>query len=175
MPVKEDQALRERKIMPKATRRESTFGDPALSKRIGPRSTPLRCSVLRVLEQAGRPLGAYEVMARLDVLFGRRHAPPTIYRTLEFLLMQRLAIRVVSLNAFMATYSTDIEDTMIFLCDRCGVAETVQCSDIEHFMDRTASTMGFHVTRPLIEIHGFCAKCVTIKEQNVSVIEETDR
>ena len=66
----------------------------------GVRLTVLRKRVLEIVWQSHRPLGAYAI---LDVLAadGRRAAPPTVYRALDFLQENGLVHRIASMNAFV--------------------------------------------------------------------------
>jgi hypothetical protein len=47
------------------------------------RMTPLREAVLRTMQQAAKPLGAYDLIERLGTVLGRRLTPTTVYRTLD--------------------------------------------------------------------------------------------
>jgi Fur family zinc uptake transcriptional regulator len=138
----------------------SAEGYPGTLDRIGNRSTPLRRRVLEVLEEAHRPIGAYELVMRLEATSGRRHAPPSVYRTLEFLLEQHLAVRVESLNAFVAAaHSATTERTIFFLCNVCGAAEQIQSPKLQRVIDEDAAILGFHVSKRVVELHGLCARC----------------
>ena len=64
------------------------------------RLTPMRRQVLEVLLTSHRPLGAYEIIDRLQQKI--RPAPITIYRALEFLSDNGLVHRIESRNAFVA-------------------------------------------------------------------------
>ncbi len=52
----------------------------------GLRLTALRRRVLELVWQSHKPLGAYDILAVLSEQDGRRAAPPTVYRALDFLL-----------------------------------------------------------------------------------------
>jgi Fur family zinc uptake transcriptional regulator len=134
--------------------------------RIGHRSTPLRRTILKVLEEADRPLGAYELMTRLEATSGRRHAPPTIYRTLDFLLEHQLAVRIESLNAF-AVAAHSATSTIFFICNTCGAAEQIQSPKLQHVIDEDAAILGFHVGKRVLELHGMCGRCSTKSEGQV--------
>jgi Fur family zinc uptake transcriptional regulator len=138
----------------------SAEGYPGTLDRIGNRSTPLRRRVLEVLEEAHRPIGAYELMMRLEATSGRRHAPPSVYRTLDFLLEQHLAVRVESLNAFVAaSHSATAKSTIFFVCNICGAAEQIQSPKLQRVIDEDAAILGFHVSKRVVELHGLCARC----------------
>jgi Fur family zinc uptake transcriptional regulator len=67
----------------------------------GLRLTALRRRVLELVWQSHKPLGAYDILAVLSEQDGRRAAPPTVYRALDFLLENGLVHRISSLNAFV--------------------------------------------------------------------------
>ena len=52
----------------------------------GARLTPLRKEVLELILNASGPVGAYDLLAKLKGNSERPAAPPTVYRTLDFLL-----------------------------------------------------------------------------------------
>src|SRR5204863_259080 len=64
----------------------------------GHRLTPVRRRVLEALASSHKPLGAYEI---IDLLVdrGRRPAPITVYRALDFLREAGLVHRIESRNA----------------------------------------------------------------------------
>ncbi len=55
----------------------------------GARLTPLRKEVLELILNASGPMGAYDLLARIKSQTDRPAAPPTVYRTLDFLLEKR--------------------------------------------------------------------------------------
>src|ERR687888_1070589 len=73
----------------------------SLCRERGAQFTEVRRRVLEALWQAGQPLSAYELMPRLEAVLERRLTPPTVYRSLEFLMDQRLVSRIESRNAFV--------------------------------------------------------------------------
>ena len=116
--------------------------------------------VLEVLEEAHRPIGAYELMMRLEATSGRRHAPQSVYRTLDFLLEQHLAVRVESLNAFVAaSHSATAKSTIFFVCKICGAVDQIQSPKLQRVIDEDAAILGFHVSKRVVELHGLCARC----------------
>jgi len=67
--------------------------------RQGLRLTALRKRVLELVWASHKPLGAYDILGVLSDEDGRRAAPPTVYRALDFLLENGLVHRIASLNA----------------------------------------------------------------------------
>src|SRR5262249_31814588 len=70
-----------------------------LCDRRGARLTELRLRVLELVWRSHAPVGAYEVLGLLQQRGGKRAAPPTVYRALDFLLEHGLIHRLESLNA----------------------------------------------------------------------------
>ena len=73
-----------------------------LCDRRGVRLTAQRRRVLAIVAERHGAVGAYEILERLAEDEGRRPAPVTVYRALDFLIDQGLVHRVASLNAYVA-------------------------------------------------------------------------
>jgi Fur family transcriptional regulator, zinc uptake regulator len=132
----------------------------ALCERRGAQMTALRCAVLGVLWQGGRPLGAYELLSRVESKLGRKLAPATVYRVLEFLLKHRLIARIESRNAYVAcAHPERPHGCVFFICDQCNTSIEVENPELEALMDRNAQSLGFRVARRVVEFKGTCAAC----------------
>src|SRR5215208_3972539 len=88
----------------------------------GARLTAIRRQVLEALAGTHAPIGAYELIERLENGEGHRPAPITVYRALDFLLEQGLAHRIESRNAFVACAHEhgDRGVLMFLICESCG-------------------------------------------------------
>ena len=74
----------------------------AICAKRGARLTPIRRRVLELIWASHKPSGAYDILEALSQESrGKRIAPPTVYRALDFLLEQGLIHRLESLNAFI--------------------------------------------------------------------------
>src|SRR4029077_13126763 len=85
----------------------------ASCERRGANLTELRRHVLGLILDAASPTGAYELLDRLRQN-RRGAAPPTVYRTLDFLLEQGLIHRIERLSAFVgcvAGCTAEADDT----------------------------------------------------------------
>ena len=125
----------------------------------GVRLTVLRKRVLEIVWQSHRPLGAYAI---LDVLAadGRRAAPPTVYRALDFLQENGLVHRIASMNAFVGCPSPGHAGQGQFLiCRGCGTAAELVDEDLEARLYRRADALGFRPDQHLIEVTGLCPNC----------------
>ncbi len=95
----------------------------ALCARQGLRLTALRRRVLELVWQSHKPLGAYDILAVLSEQDGRRAAPPTVYRALDFLLENGLVHRISSLNAFIGcNHPEHAHQGQFLICRECHAA-----------------------------------------------------
>ncbi|PAU86791.1 Fur family transcriptional regulator [Pseudomonas sp. WN033] len=131
-----------------------------LCQREGVRLTALRKRVLELVWQSHKPLGAYDILETLAREDGRRAAPPTVYRALDFLLEQGLVHRIASLNAFIGCSSPEHRHQGQFLiCRQCHVAVELDQSPIHQAIADSAATLGFEVESETVEITGLCKRC----------------
>jgi Fur family zinc uptake transcriptional regulator len=123
--------------------------------------TPGRRRILDVLAAAGRPLGAYEMIDRLAAATGKRPAPISIYRALDFLVDNGLVHRLASRNAFLACgHGHAASEPVVFLiCDTCGEVKEATSAEIRTSLDGVASEAGFSARSRVIELAGECARC----------------
>ncbi len=132
----------------------------AICRRRGVRLTSQRERVLDVLAQGHRPMGAYEI---IDVMAGdgKRPAPITVYRALDFLIAQGLVHRIESRNAFIACMDGEARhDTVVFLiCRGCGNVGESTAEGVGTAIDEVSRASGFHPDLTVIEIDGLCQHC----------------
>ncbi len=132
-----------------------------LCERQGVRLTALRQRVLELIWRGHQPRGAYDLLEELH-REGRRAAPPTVYRALEFLRAQGLIHRIESLNAFIGCVSPDEPHSSHFMiCNGCGGAAEVNDRAISNAVARSASHSGFVIEQQTIELRGLCPACQT--------------
>ncbi len=132
-----------------------------LCERQGVRLTALRRRVLELIWRGHQPRGAYDLLEELH-REGRRAAPPTVYRALEFLRAQGLIHRIESLNAFIGCVSPDEPHSGHFMiCNDCGCAAEVNDRAVGNAVARSASLSGFVIEQQTIELRGLCPACQT--------------
>ena len=127
----------------------------------GVRLTPIRRQVLQALAATHQPIGAYELIERLEGADGRRPAPITIYRALDFLLEQGFAHRIESRNAFIAC-AHDHKDggvMMFLICESCGTVGEAESDAVGKALAEAAGRIGFQPRGQVVEIAGICAHC----------------
>ena len=125
----------------------------------GVRLTPLRRRVLEIIWESHAPLGAYDVLERMNAQ-GGRNAPPTAYRALNFLLKQGLIHRIESLNAFVGcAMPAETHKAQFFICRNCGSVAETDSEKIGEAIEASAIQAGFQIETPVVEISGQCPEC----------------
>lgn len=137
-----------------------------LAKSKGMRFTPLRESVYRLIVNADKPVGAYDLMHALQHEADKAGdntktiAPPTIYRSLEFLVSLGLVHQLNSLNAFVPCCHPASSHVAGFLiCQNCQSVEEIQSLPIDEILAFSQKTANFTVKKSTIELQGICHAC----------------
>ena len=122
----------------------------------GVRLTPQRRRVLEIVAGSHSPLGAYDILEQMDFA-GRRSAPITVYRALDFLIEQGLVHRLASLNAF-AAYHFGEEGEFSLPLDIPPVpdAATAKLMGLSESVQEIAEdgklAQGRHIPAPLVDL-----------------------
>jgi len=127
----------------------------------GFRLTPLRADVLQLVAESARPVRAYEVLERIRESKAIT-APPTVYRSLDFLLDNGFIHKLESINAFAACQSPRRPHIGTFLiCDRCQATTEVIDELLQHLLNIKSRAMGFALDArsQTLEVHGSCEGC----------------
>ncbi|MDF1832737.1 MAG: Fur family transcriptional regulator [Porticoccaceae bacterium] len=124
------------------------------------RLTPIRESVLHLLWQSHRPLGAYKIIEQLSAASGKRVLPPTVYRALDFLLELGLIHRLATLNAYIGCpFPDSVHSDYFLLCRECGSVAECSAENVNDAIVATAEEAGFLVEKQTVEILGLCTPC----------------
>ncbi|HEV7370655.1 Fur family transcriptional regulator [Arenibaculum sp.] len=125
----------------------------------GVRLTEIRRRVLELVWQSHRPVGAYDLLDRL-ASEGRRAAPPTVYRALDFLMEHGLVHRIHSLNAFVGcAWAGEGHSANFMICSGCGEAVEFDGTGLTEAIGRIGAGHGFRVRSQVVEVIGRCAGC----------------
>ncbi len=131
-----------------------------LCERSGVRLTALRKRVLELVWQSHKPLGAYDILAELTAQDGRRAAPPTVYRALDFLLENGLVHRIASLNAFIGcNHPEHPHQGQFLICRNCHTAIELEQPSISEAIEHAARGVNFQVEGQTVEVVGLCQPC----------------
>ena len=122
--------------------------------------------VLKTLDAADEPLGAYAILDRLRAEGFR--APLQVYRALDTLLDRGLVHRLDTLKAFVACahpHEHHESATIAFgICERCARVWEFSDDLVRDRLKLWAEGHGFRPTRTSIEISGICAECAARKD-----------
>jgi Fur family zinc uptake transcriptional regulator len=132
----------------------------ALCRSRGARLTPIRRKVLEALYATHKPMGAYDLAEILGPR-GRRLAPITVYRALDFLIEQGFVHRLASQNAYIASPNSHEErDSVAFLiCEKCGGVDEMASPALSNVITEMMSEQSFRAKGKVLEITGRCSHC----------------
>jgi Fur family zinc uptake transcriptional regulator len=123
------------------------------------RLTPQRRRILEIVARRHDATGAYEIIDRLAEE-GKRPAPITVYRALDFLIEHGLVHRLASLNAYIACQRPGVEHRALFLiCAGCNMIGEMTNSGVAAAITGAAADVGFTISTPVVEVTGLCQAC----------------
>lgn len=122
----------------------------------GHRFTDPRRQVLKIVAQAHKPLGAYDIIAAMP----EGAKPPTVYRALEFWQQEGFIHRIDSLNVYTTCHAGHRHDGSQFMvCDTCGEAREIHLCALPRPLQEGLEKAGFLLSRWSAELHGTCRSC----------------
>jgi Fur family transcriptional regulator, zinc uptake regulator len=127
----------------------------------GLRLTDQRRQILVLLAQSAKPLGAYDLLEKIQQASPKRQAPVVVYRALDFLLEAQLIHRLESLNAFMiCPHRHTNDDAIVFLiCKNCGRVDEAFSDLVQQSLNSLAQQRSFKLKSKIIELVGLCLSC----------------
>jgi len=112
-------------------------------------------AILRLLQDAGRPLRVVEIRARLDKE-GEIAAPSLIFRAIRRLAARRAIHKVEIARGYVAGDGTR---SITLLCRSCGEVTLVDCPEGFDALDALAERHGLSRPKHMAEAAGICARC----------------
>ena len=129
--------------------------------------------------EANKPVGAYDLITQLQQMrlaepeavsdssshqantqTPKNVAPPTVYRSLEFLLSEGLIHQLTSINAYVPCCHPRAQHTAAFLiCAQCERVQECSSLPVQEMMSFAEQDVGFTVERSVIELSGRCQAC----------------
>ncbi|MGP9690000.1 Fur family transcriptional regulator [Psychrobacter sp. AOP22-C1-C5] len=143
----------------------------------GARFTALRQQIYQLVLEANKPIGAYDLITQLQQMrlsesgsqdqesspkkqTAKNVAPPTVYRSLEFLLSEGLIHQLTSINAYVPCCHPRAQHTAAFLiCEQCQRVQECSSLPVQEMMGFAEQDIGFVVARSVIELSGLCQTC----------------
>lgn len=125
------------------------------------RLTQPRLEVLKIISQSQKPLGAYEILNKLEAALDSPK-PPTVYRAIDFWVQMGFIHRIESLNAYVLCHAHHPhQGAQFMICDDCGTVMEVHLDEVMQFLQHPLSKNSFIPLRWNLEIHGQCSSCRT--------------
>ncbi len=125
----------------------------------GLRFTKLRRKVLEIIWESHAPAKAYDILDKLKKN-DTSAKPPTVYRTLDFLLENGLVHKISSLNAYVGcSHPLKHHECYFLICDACQEIKECCNNDIAQAIIGTANKNKFHLKNITLEIEGKCQEC----------------
>lgn len=149
------------------------------------RFTPLRRQVLQLVLASKKPIGAYEILAQMQALQNdkllsdisndvidktvqKAIAPPTVYRSLDFLLEHGFIHQLSSANAYIPCCHPQDKHVAVFLiCQLCGEVEELSAGSIASMLAPIIEQSKFAVRTSVMEISGHCYRCQISSDSSV--------
>ena len=123
------------------------------------RLTEIRKQVLKTVWSSHTPIGAYDILSRLNARGGKA-APMAVYRALDFLMENGLVHRIASLNAFVGcAHPGEPHAGHFLICRDCGNVAELDNSDVKRAITKAVAARGFTIDSEVIEISGRCPHC----------------
>lgn len=132
----------------------------SLCATLGARLTPLRKEVLELILTAKGPMGAYDLLAKIKNEGERPAAPPTVYRTLDFLLEKGFIHRLTSINAYIpCCHPREGHQAAFLICTECKAVTEASAQSLLDQLAALADSDQFTAQHSIIEISGICQQC----------------
>jgi Fe2+ or Zn2+ uptake regulation protein len=125
----------------------------------GFRLTPQRLVVLQVLDESRGHLNPGEIyLLAVERLPGLTEA--TVYRTLDFLVSQGLAL-VAHIGSGRMVYESAVHDHDHLICRKCGDSAEIDHQDLVTLFKHFELTTGFLIDSSHVTFFGLCKDCQT--------------
>jgi len=123
----------------------------------GVRFTRIRKHIYKILLDAPQPLGAYDIIERLDGIGAQK--PPTVYRALAWLIDAGLVAKI-AYNSRYTPMPLDLkpENVAFLICEGCGSTDVFEANSTRSSLRQTAKNRGFADLNMVIEIIGKCCE-----------------
>ncbi|MEM1283173.1 MAG: Fur family transcriptional regulator [Chlamydiota bacterium] len=123
------------------------------------RLTKPRLEVLKIVAASSKPMGAYEILKKLERVIDVPK-PPTVYRALDFWVEKGFLHRIESLNAYVTCSAGHRhQGSQFMICDDCGIVIEAHLCQLPQALKERAMENTFKPTNWNVEIHGLCVHC----------------
>lgn len=126
----------------------------------GLRFTSLRKEVLEIIWSSHIPAKAYDILNKLKS-YNEPAKPPTVYRTLDFLIENGLVHKLNTINAYIGcSHPLKHNECYFLICQSCE--EVIECcnGNLSQAISKTADNNKFNAKNITIEVTGKCEECI---------------
>lgn len=122
--------------------------------------TKLRQTVLKLVWKEPGYVKAYDLLEKLKKI-DPSAKPPTIYRSLDFLIEHGFIHKLQSLNAFIGcSHPQEHKECYFLICDNCQKIEECCSNKILKAVESTSNQSKFALDQVTLEISGRCKNCL---------------
>lgn len=127
----------------------------------GLRLTHLRKRVFELVAGSRRPVKAYDLLQKVREHGEAPAAPPTVYRALDFLMLNGFVHKLETLNAYVPCPHPEIglHGSQFLICETCMDTMELDAEDIATRLREQARAQGFEPRRHVVEVYGLCVRC----------------
>lgn len=128
----------------------------------GLRLTHLRRRVFELIAASARPVKAYDLLEKVKAVGEGPAAPPTVYRALDFLMLNGFVHKLETLNAYVPCPHPEVgaHGSQFLICEECLETMELDAADIAARLQEQARAQGFQPRRHVVEVYGLCARCL---------------
>lgn len=124
----------------------------------GHRITRVRKEVVKIFSDSGVPLSANQIEEMLSQV-GLSVNKATIYRELQFLLVNGYLVEVYLHPNEVSYESSELKHHHHLVCDACGRIDNVTNCLTRELEEEVYKKKGFKIERHTLEFYGICAYC----------------
>ena len=125
----------------------------------GVKLTKLRKKVLTLILKNHGYVKAYDLLNDLKKNDASAK-PPTVYRSLDFLMEHGFIHKIQSLNAFVGcSHPDEHEDCYFLICKECKNIEECCSNNVKKVLTSTSGKNNFSPNQVTLEITGICQDC----------------
>lgn len=150
--------------MAKANTKLTLQNAEEICRKAGVRFTEKRQRTLKLLLDANAPISAYEMKDQYEKDYGESLTAMSAYRMLNFLVEEKLAHKLHSVNKYAACEHINCdhrhEYLQFLICDSCQTVSEVVIDEMTlGRLKEGAAKTGFKLNEEQLELHGICGQC----------------
>lgn len=122
--------------------------------------TETRKKVFELIIKYKKPIKAYEIIEQLGKMFEKPCHPPTVYRAIDFLIINGFIHKLNSINSYVGCFHPkDHEECYFLICKICNIYQECCDNDLKENILNTAQQNNFVISNTTLEIEGHCQDC----------------